>query len=144
MHIMKRSVLAVLLGVALGSQDGCRRAGEQAPLTAPVSMLVRNNAFFDVVVYALPTVDVDSRVRLATVTGHSEMRLSVPLSGVRPGGVLAVYLHAIGSRYSWTSAPITVDPESEARLDIFANPDGSLSRSSLYLTPRPADAFLPS
>jgi len=97
----------------------------------------RNNAFFDVVVYALSSVDLDSRVRLATVTGHSEMRVRVTPSALRPGGILVVYLHAIGSRYSWTSPSLTVDPALDARLDIFANPDGSLSRSSLYLAPRP-------
>jgi hypothetical protein len=137
MRIAKRTVLALALGVSLVGAAGCRRTGQQAPWPAPVSMQVRNNAFFDVVVYALPTVDLNSRVRLATVTGHSETRVTVSQTALRPGGVLVVYLHAIGSRFSWTSPSLTVDPELDARLDIFANPDGNLSRSSLYLAPRP-------
>jgi hypothetical protein len=135
---MKWAMLAGLAGALVAAGTGCHRAQpEVAPLQGPVALLVRNNAFFDVVVYALPSTDVDSRVRVATVTGNSESQVSVPLTYLRPGGAMVLYLHAIGSRYSWTSPAVMVNPESVMRLDVYANPDGSLSRSTLYSAPRP-------
>lgn len=135
---MKWAMLAGLAGALVAAGTGCHRTPpDLAPLQGPVALLVRNNAFLDVAVYALPSTDVDSRVRVATVTGNSESQVSVPLTSLRPGGVLVLYLHAIGSRFSWTSPAVLVDPESVMRLDIYANPDGSLSRSTLYSAPRP-------
>ncbi len=138
MTSIKRAVLAGIFGALVAAGTGCHRAPPaSAPLQGPVALFVRNSAFFDVVVYALPSAGVDSRVRVATVTGNSESQVSVPLTYLRPGGVMVLYLHAIGSRYSWTSPAVMVDPESVMRLDVYANPDGSLSRSTLYSAPRP-------
>lgn len=138
MFRMGRMVLASIAGALIASTPGCHRNAPLAePLRGPVALFVRNNAYFDVAVYALPSIDLDSRVRVATVTGNSDSPVSVPLSYLRPGGVMALYLHAIGSRYSWTSPAVTVDPEGVMRLEIHANPDGSLDRSTLYAAPRP-------
>lgn len=102
-----------------------------------MALYVRNNAFPDVNVYSLPTIGIDSRIRLGTVTGHSNAQFTVPATALRPGGVLVVYLHAIGSSTYWVSPSVMVDPTQAGCLDIYANPDGSLSRSSLYTAAAP-------
>jgi hypothetical protein len=120
--------LVIALAIAAGA---CRHQLPRGAPEHPVALLVRNHGFFDVDVYALPSA-LSSRVRLATVTGNSDARLSVPAHAMRPGGGLVVYLHAVGSRASWISPEVAVTSGLTACLDIFANTDGSLSRSSLY------------
>ena len=125
-----------LLSAALFSA-GCHRSTRQAPepIGGPVTLHIRNNAFFDVNVYALPTVGTDTRVRLATAPGHSTTSATVRPTALRAGGILVVYLHPIGTRYSWTSLPVQVASDMATCLDIQANSDGNLSRSSLYTYP---------
>ncbi len=140
MFSVRRLVAAALLLAALPGMSGCGRRGSQAPGGGAVALLVRNNAFPDVNVYSLATAGVDSRTRLGTVTGHSNAQFTVDATALRPGGVLVVYLHAIGSAGSWISPAVMVDPTQAACLDIYANPDGGLSRTSLYTTVAPIAA----
>lgn len=137
MLTLRRFVTASALLVALVATEGCNRKGSQAPRGGAVALYVRNNAFLDVNVYSLPTIGIDSRIRLGTVTGHSTAQFTVPSTALRPGGVLVVYLHAIGSNTYWVSPSVLVDPTQAGCLDIYANPDGSLSRSSLYTAAAP-------
>jgi len=105
-------------------------------MTGSFTLQIRNNGFLDVAVYALPSSGIDTRIRITTATGHSDSHAVIPVHALRPGGVLVLYLHAIGSSNSWVSPSLLVDSDSDICLDIQANPDGGLSRSSLYLTPK--------
>lgn len=129
-----RLVPVAALAAALLALAGCNRYTSQAPQGGAVALHVRNNAFLDVNVFSLPTTGIDTRIRLGTVTGHSSLELTVPSTALRPGGILVLYLHAIGSNSDWVSPAVLVDPTQAACLDIYANPDGDLSRSSLYTT----------
>lgn len=99
----------------------------------PIVLVVRNQAYFDVNVYVIPSSS-GGAVRLATVTGNSTATLKVPPHDLQMGYVLMVRLHAIGSRYWWDSPSVTLDQGTFARLDIASDPDGNLSRSTLYLS----------
>lgn len=133
MSRVRRLVSAVTLVGALLTLAGCNRTS-QAPRGGEVALFVRNNAFLDVNVFSLPTTGIDTRIRLGTVTGHSTQQLSVPAIALRPGGVLVLYLHAIGSNSYWVSPAVMVDPTQAACLDIYADPGGDLGRTSLYTT----------
>ena len=121
------------LSIAVTIGQGCYQRGARvAP--APIPLRVQNMGFFDVAVYAVPT-SASNRVRIGTVTGNSNARLTVPYNAVRPGGVLVLYLHAIGSQRSWVSPAVSVGEGTVATLDIHADRDGNLSRSMFYTTP---------
>lgn len=136
-----RPTRQVALGLALLSAvvltGACHRGNRQepAPLDRPVTLYIRNNAYFDVNVYALPSTGVNPRVRLTTVGGNASAQVTVRATSLRPGGLLVVYVHPIGTRYYWTSPPVQVQSDVAACLEIHANPDGNLSRSSLYVAP---------
>lgn len=136
-----RTTRQVALGLALLSSvaftQACHRGNreELAPINGPVTLYIRNNAYFDVNVYALPSTGVNPRVRLTTIGGNSSAQVTVRSTVLRPGGQLVVYLHPIGTRYYWTSPPVTVQSDVAACLEILANSDGNLSRSSLYVAP---------
>lgn len=99
----------------------------------PAVLVVRNQGYFDVNVYVVPA-SAGSAIRLATVTGNSSATLRIPPNQLQMGYLLVVRLHAIGSRYWWDSPSVTVDPTTIAHLDIASDPDGNLSRSTLYLS----------
>lgn len=136
-----RTTRQVALGLALLStvaiSQGCHRGNQQepAPVNGPITLYIRNNAYFDVNVYALPSTGVNPRVRLTTISGNSSAQVTVRSTSLQPGGQLVVYLHPIGTRYYWTSPPVQVQSDVAACLEIHANPDGNLSRSSLYVAP---------
>lgn len=94
-------------------------------------LVVRNQGYFDVNVYVLQSAS-GAGIRLATVTGNSSATIKVPPNDLQLGYMLVVRLHAIGSRYWWDSPSVTMDAQSIAHLDITSDPDGNLSRSSLY------------
>lgn len=118
-----------LIGVA----TACRGSHNQpAPVPQPVVLVVRNQGYFDVNVYVLPSPSSASAIRLATVSGNTSATLKIQPSELQMGYLLIVRLHAIGSTYWWNSPSVTVDAESIAHLDIASDPDGNLSRSTLY------------
>jgi hypothetical protein len=108
----------------------------EGPVPEPVVLVVRNQSFFDVNVYAVTSVS-GAPVRLAMVTSNSTATVKVPPTELQSGYALVVRLHAIGSRFWWDSPSVTVDASTIARLDITSDPDGNLSRSSLYLSVAP-------
>jgi hypothetical protein len=126
---------------------GCHGSGlQQSALPQPAVLIVRNQGYFDVNVYVVPSSG-GSAIRLATVNGNSTATLKIPPTELQMGYVLVVRLHAIGSRYWWDSPSVTLDPSTIARLDIASDPDGNLSRSSFYtssvdLSGDTAQAFL--
>ena len=135
-----RWIVAIALLGAEAGMTGCY--SRSARTTPPVHLEVRNRGFFDVVVYGVPS-GVDARVRLGTVTGNSEARLTVPQHAVRPGGTLVLFVHAIGSAGSWLSPGVPVGDGTLATLDVLADSDGGLSRSVLYTVPGTSSAGAP-
>jgi len=125
--ILGKSCLTLL--VAASACHGLHQ--QRSPLPEPIVLIVRNDGFFDVNVYAMPSPG-SSPVRLAMVTGSSSATLHVPVTDLQQGYVLVVRCHAIGTRYWWTSPSVTVDESSIARLDIATDHDGNMSRSTLY------------
>ena len=123
--------MASLLLAAVG---GCSSKGKRMAPGPPAALYIRNNSFYDVNVYAVIS-SVQSRTRLAMVTGNTAMRVDVSERDLKPGRLLALYVHAIGSRSYWLSPELTMHPESMACLDIFTDPSGNASRSSLYTVP---------
>lgn len=130
MRAIRWTSRAAVLIVGIAMADGCHQRGRQyARPTIPLE--VHNYGFFDVVVYALRS-EAGSRIRLATVSGNSSARLSVAETSLQPGGVLRLYLHAIGSTRSWASPAVSVSSGTVACLDIYSDRDGNLSRSVFY------------
>lgn len=125
------SILAAL--AATITAIGCHRpgiGGGPSP-SYPVPLFIENHGYLDVAVYAMRSAS-GPRTRLGTVTGLSKARLTVPATEVQTGGSLMLYLHAIGSSRSWVSPAVLVSSEDAAVLEIYADPDGGLSRSTLY------------
>jgi len=119
----------VTLGFALAASSCVGRA--VAPEPDVSSLVVRNRSVFDVNVYAVPS-PVGPVVRLGTVVGTSNASFPLRRHHLQPGGLLAVRLHAIGTRTSWTSAGVAVGSDMLAVLDVSADAFGDCSTSSLY------------
>ena len=138
MRTARRAALGVALLAAVTLGAGCHRGNRQAPeaVGGPITLYIRNSGFFDVNVYALTSSGVTSRVRLGMVGGNSKSQITVRPAAMRSDGGLVLYLHAIGSRYYWTTPMVQVHSDLVACLDILTNPDGNLNRSSLYTLPK--------
>lgn len=116
----------------IGVVASCHSSHTQtAPLPQPVTLVVHNQGFFDVNVYVMQSAS-GTGIRLATVTGNTSATMKIPPNDLQLGYVLVLRLHAIGSRYWWDTPSVTMDAETIAHLDITSDPDGNLSRSSLY------------
>lgn len=138
MRTTRRAAMGVALLSAVVLTAGCHRGNRQAPapIGAPITLYIHNSGFFDVNVYSLTSSGISSRVRLGTVGGNSKSQISVRPAAMRSDGGLVLYLHAIGTRYYWTSPMVLAHADLVACLDILTNPDGNLSRSSLYTLPK--------
>ena len=123
--------LAALMLAAVG---GCSSKGKRMAPGPPAALFIRNHSYYDVNVYAVLS-SMQSRTRIATVTGNSELRVDVSERNLKPGRMLALYVHAIGSRSYWLSPEVTMHPESMACLDVFTDPAGNASRSQLFTVP---------
>lgn len=125
-------VRALLFLLVLSTALSCRssRSVVLQPVLPPLD--VDNNSVFDVNVFALPSASVTSRVRLGMVGAFSTMTLQLPRNAINAGGTLYLYLHAIGSNANWVAPAIVVSSDMRICLDIFADPSGDLSRSSVY------------
>ena len=136
------ATLAVAAMLAVGS--GCSRPLRlDEPPPEPLPLLVRNHGFFDVVVDLVGAGGARGR-RITTVTGYSSAQLTVRWIDLQPGQVLAVRVHAIGTRASWYSPGVAVHAEMTAYLDVYSGQDGDLSRSSLWAAPTAASVPLSS
>lgn len=112
----------------------CRTPQPQASsFTEPIALVISNDGYFDVAVYAVPS-PTSSGTRIATVTGLTKMTVQLHANDLEAGQQLVLRLHAIGTRFWWTSSAISVDPSLVARLDIETDATGYLGRSNLYTT----------
>jgi hypothetical protein len=101
------------------------------PRPEPLSLGIKNNSYFDVDVYALPSL-ASTRVRLGTAGGFSTLALPVPPYAVSAGGYLMLYLHAIGTSRYWVTPELSVSSDMRACLQIYSDAWGDLSRSVFY------------
>ena len=132
MRIARRLSLFAVLAATIWS-IGCHRpglGGGPSP-SYPVPLFIENHGYLDVAVYAMRTSS-GPHTRIGTVTGLSKARVIVPATELQTGGSLMLYLHAIGSARSWVSPAVLVSSDDAAVLEIYADPDGGLSRSTLY------------
>ena len=132
-HAATRSpYAAALAAVALLAGGGCSRATTAAaPPRAPTPLVVENNGFFDVAVYAVPA-GAGPGFRIGTASAFSTTRLVVRPNLLQPSELLVVRLRALGTGQSWVSPGVAVGRGLVARLAVFTNGDGALSRSVLY------------
>jgi hypothetical protein len=131
------AVAAVLLVAG-----GCWPFQRQEAQSEAIPLVVRNHGYFDVTVSVVPSSGAQGR-RLTTVTGNSGATVTLRRGDVQPSGMLVVRLHAIGTRYSWVSPGVQVDPGTRAYLEIYTNSDGALGRSTLWASPADAPARAP-
>lgn len=127
----------MLLGALLPLYACARGSGSRSPEPElKVALGIKNNSYFDVNVYALPSLST-TRVRIGNVVGFSATAFIVPKNALRQGNALQLYLHAIGSSRYWISPEIAVSSELQACLQIYADPSGDLSRSMFYAQQAP-------
>lgn len=134
-----RGAMVVAAVAAATVTGGCflKSRGVQ-PEPAPVVLEVSNRGFFDVDIYALTSsVGSGSRMRLGTVSGFSSLKLTLTPRYLQPGGVLVVRLHGIGTNVSWDSPGVSVGPGDHVALDIYADANGTLNRSQLFVLAPP-------
>jgi hypothetical protein len=134
-YVHRAGTLVLVLGTLLAG--ACRaKSGAPAPHEPQMVLEVRNNSLFDVVIYAMPY-STNGPFRLGTIGSFSARQLAVPPNALRMGGILVLRLHAIGSRYQWTTPELSVATDLKACLDITADYRGELSRSSFYTVLNP-------
>ncbi len=134
-------VMSVAGALALGvAATGCFwRNQRSGPEPTTIRLVVSNRSYFDVDVYVLRSAN-GPAYRLDMVTGNAEVELRVKTSDLGSAGELMLQLHAVGSRYTWTTPAVSVDEGVVAHLEIYGDASGNLSRSSLYTVNAESDA----
>ncbi len=128
-RMMVLSMGALALGLAA---TGCfLRNQRRGPEPAVIRLVVSNRSYFDVDVYVMRSAS-GPAYRLDTVAGNGEVELRVKTTDLGSAGELILQLHAIGSRYTWTSPSVAVDEGVVAHLEIYSDASGNLNRSNLY------------
>jgi hypothetical protein len=122
---------------ALVTVEACALGRKGSAALEPALVLeVRNRSYFEVNIYALPSLG-SSRVRIGTAQSFASSALTVPRSARRAGGSLVLELHAIGSNSSWVTPELQLFEGAVACLEIDATASGVLSRSMLYSATAP-------
>jgi hypothetical protein len=135
-----RSIMT--LGLAALAATACRPALRAAPEPAASTLIVRNSSQFDVNVYALPSSD-GVLVWLATVPAAGTRSLPVKAAALQSDRTLVIRTRSIGSSGSWTSAPLYVDHNISAVLDLVADGVGNCASSQLYAVGPDGVAIVP-
>lgn len=118
------ATMATLFGLV-----ACR--AQPATVAEPVAsaLVVRNTSVFDINVFAL--VADGGRKWLVTVPANSLRSLPILPNTLRTGSTLVVQTQAIGAASTWTSAPVKIDANVFALLDLAATSTGDCSQSLL-------------
>ena len=98
--------LAATLALAACAHQPSYATEESAP-NAPVAVVVTNNNWMDVVVYA---VSYGNKTRLGSVTTGMEQRFRLPASMLVQSGSFYLEAHPVGSNEVYRSDPIMVNP----------------------------------
>ena len=112
-----------------------------APAPELTSLVVHNRSTFDVDVFTVPSL-LARAMRVGSVPANASATFPLRSRDLQPGGFLAVQLHAIGTRTSWTSDAVPLSEDEIAVLDVNANSFGDCSASVLYTTMK-SDAVPP-
>lgn len=126
-----RSVGTVVAFACVVVASASCRLGRAEPEPIATSLVVRNRGFFDVNVYSLAAQSA-TPARLGTVVGMSTATFPLRSRDLRPGGILAVRLHSIGTSLWWTSPEVAVGSGVLAVLDVNSDAFGDCSMSSLH------------
>jgi hypothetical protein len=108
-----RTARVVLLVLVVGaSSAGCASARQAAGTVAespygPVRLLVKNNAWADVIVYALRG---GQRIRVGTVVASNQASLTLRPDLVGPGGEIRVQAYPIGGGGTYVSPSVFASP----------------------------------
>ena len=105
--------------------------GRTVPEPAISSLSVHNRTFFDVEVFALPSL-LARPIRMGTVVGGANAEFALHAHDLQPGGFLVVEVHAVGTVGSWTSDAVAVSGDERAILEVNADAFGDCSTSALY------------
>ena len=114
---MFKSLRNVAIATAILAAAACSRKGPDTDVdpNAPTTLVVDNQGFPDMTIYVFEGA---RRVRLGTVTGHSEQRFTLPKYLVRTISSLKFQADPIGGNRSSFSNEITVNPGEEVTLRI--------------------------
>jgi len=125
----RRLASAAALMVVMAAASSCipGRTTPPAPLT---QLIVRNGGFFDVNVAIVASPGGPAR-RLGTVVGATSASFPLRAPDLQYGQYVVVQLHAIGTRESWTSEPMSVDGDVVAVVDVHTDPWGDCSQSTI-------------
>jgi hypothetical protein len=126
-----RSVGLVVALACIAIASAACRPGRAEPEPIATSLVVRNRGFFDVNVYSMASQSA-TPTRLGTVVGMSTATFPLRTRDLRPGGMLTVRLHSIGTTLWWTSPEVGVGSGLLAILDVNSDAFGDCSTSSLH------------
>ena len=134
MRVIDRRRVRRVIGVTcamigMGACASFWRGGNAPRITYP--LVVNNRTDFEVVVYAVLSAG-SPGMRLGNARSFSTMTMTIPRNALQPTDLLVLRLHGIGSASGWTSPATAMDTGVVAQLDIRADAQGNLSRSSLY------------
>jgi hypothetical protein len=97
-------------------------------------LVVSNHTDFEVVVYAMPS-STGTGIRIGNARSFTTTTMTIPRNALQSADRLVLRLHSIGSNVpSWISPSTPLDSGVVAQLEIRADPSGSLTRSTLFVT----------
>ena len=122
--------LAIVSTTVIAIAAGCSRLRHPGA-DARIPLIVENRGYLDVNIFNIRS-DGTRGSRLGTVSGFSTGRFSVRRNDLQYGQRMVLRVHAIGGNSDWISPGISISEGSTARLDVFTDAGGNLSRSQLY------------
>jgi hypothetical protein len=125
---VRRLLVAGALAPALGCATMSRST---TPEPATNALVVRNQGYFDLNVYVVPSGD-GQAFRLGTVPGNSTVRFPLRPNELQAGGFLTVRVHPIGTQETWTSEAVGLPDGVVAVLNANVTSRGDCSASMLY------------
>ena len=133
LHLVRASTLGLLVSIGLGATaGGCTARTTGASVPEPAPLIVRNDGYFDITVYAVAA-DGSRRLRLGTVTGNTTARLALRRGHLQYGKLLTVLVHPIGTKEEWMSAQVAIENHMTPILDVVMTPAGGCYLSMLRI-----------
>jgi hypothetical protein len=121
--------ILLALGLVLAAESCTPWRNGAEPVVS--SLVVRNRGFFDVNVYAMPSIGAPA-TRLGTVVGESTQTFALYARHLQPGDLLVVRVRAIGANSIWTSPSVPIGEGMLAVLDVYTDASGDCSTSNLH------------
>ncbi len=99
-----------LSAVVLGAASACARRVQGGPEQPVTTLVVRNQAFLEMVIYLLPGSGTSNRVRLGTASSNRDTRFTIPRQYVFGLTTLRFLADPVGSNRTPVSDQIQVSP----------------------------------